>query len=81
MRIEYLSATRPMKYGRIAPPTTAVTIHDAASLVFSPSPRMPSAKCVGYMMDIKKKLKNSAATDSQPSGKITSVIITTLMTA
>ena len=47
------------------PPTIAVTMHEAASLVFSPSPRMAKAKWVGYMIDMKKKLNTSAATETE----------------
>src|SRR5690348_6786633 len=39
-----------------APPTIAMTSTDDASLRASPSPLTPSAKMVGYMIDMKKLL-------------------------
>ena len=71
MRIENPSASRPISSGAKAPPRIAITMNDEASLVRGPSPRMPKAKLVGYMIDMKKKLSNRASTGSQPRARIT----------
>ena len=53
--IPYLSATAPIIGGNTAPPATAITKKDEASLVFFPSDLIASAKIVGNIIDIKKK--------------------------
>ena len=55
---KYLSRTG-MISAAFTSPTMAVTIQEEASLVRSPSPWMANAKCVGYMIDMKKKLRIS----------------------
>ena len=65
-RIENVSANQPIKGGMSAPPTITITISKDPNLVCCPNPRMPSAKIVGYMIDMKKQLKKSAETESQP---------------
>jgi hypothetical protein len=55
----------------------AMTINDEASFDFSPNPKIPSEKMVGNMIDMKKKLKNTAATDIHPNlATITNIRIT-----
>ncbi len=49
-----------MNGGAIAPPTMDMTMSEEPSLVWSPSPRMPSAKIVGNMTDMKKNVPNNA---------------------
>jgi len=55
VRIECVSAMRPMNGAAIAPTTMDMTISDEPNLVWSPRPRMPSAKIVGYITDMKKR--------------------------
>lgn len=52
--MEEISAIHPISIGTIAPPATAITIIEEAFSRNSPSPLMPSANIVGYMIDIKK---------------------------
>ena len=55
--IELISEIHPMNGGKIAPPTIAITINEDAFFVCSPNPFIPSAKIVGNMIDIKKKIR------------------------
>jgi hypothetical protein len=48
------SAIAPITFGRIAPPIMAMTRKEDALFARCPRPKMPSAKMVGNMMDIKK---------------------------
>ena len=52
--MSYWSATAPISFGRIAPPMIAMTMNAEAFLARAPSPKMPSAKMVGNMIDMKK---------------------------
>ena len=49
-----LSATAPISFGRIAPPMIAMTMNADAFFARAPRPKMPSAKIVGNMIDMKK---------------------------
>src|ERR1700729_3294219 len=49
-----MSAIAPITFGKIAPPMMAITRKEDALLARCPRPKMPSAKMVGNMMDIKK---------------------------
>src|ERR1700757_850931 len=60
MRMEYRSAIWPMNGAAIAPPTIDITMSDEPSFVYSPRPRMPSAKIVGKPTDMKKNVPNIA---------------------
>src|SRR5690349_3335488 len=60
VRMECRSAMCPINGGATAPPTIDITISDEPSLVYSPSPRIPSAKIVGNPTDMKKKVANIA---------------------
>ncbi len=79
--MEATSASQPMSMGMMAPPTMAITMKAEALLVCGPSPWMPSAKMVGNMIDMKKKLAKSAPTEIQPSGAITKTMTSTLTAA
>src|SRR5277367_3652362 len=50
-------------------------MNDEPNFVFSPKPWIPSEKIVGYMIDMKKKLMKSPATESQPHEFIVKTII------
>ncbi len=52
--MDHTSAILPINIGITAPPATAITISEEPFSVFSFNPLMPTAKIVGYMMDIKK---------------------------
>src|SRR5690348_11123311 len=53
--------------GNTAPPATAITRKDAASLVLCPSDLIANAKIVGNIIDIKKKTPYSAISETQPN--------------
>src|SRR6202011_4976998 len=63
----YRSATAPITFGKIAPPMIAITMNDDAFFAHRPRPKIPSAKIVGNMIDMKKYVRNTHATDTQPS--------------
>lgn len=56
----------PIKGGKKAPPTMAMTIIDPPIFVWTPSPLILSAKLVGYISDIKKLVKNIVQTPIHP---------------
>ena len=58
-------ATRPIRYGKNAPPTTPIEIYDEACCVWAPNPFRPRLKMVGNMM-LKKKLSISRAINEGP---------------
>lgn len=64
--IELLSAIHPMNGGKTAPPTIDITMNDEAFFVFGPKSFIPSAKIVGNVMDMKKKIRYKAITESYP---------------
>ena len=74
-----LSAIAPITLGNTAPPIMAMTMNEDANFDFSPNPKMPSEKIVGNIIDMKKKLRNKAATDIQPNLAITTNIKITLI--
>src|ERR1700730_17695164 len=45
----------------------AITMNDDAFFAHRPRPKIPSAKIVGNMIDMKKYVRNTHATDTQPS--------------
>lgn len=49
-----VSAINPIKGGQKAPPATDITKNDAPFLVKVPKSRIPSAKMVGNITDMKK---------------------------
>jgi hypothetical protein len=49
-----MSAIAPITFGRIAPPIIAITRNEDALFARCPRPKMPRAKMVGNMMDMKK---------------------------
>ena len=51
----------------MAPPMMAMTMNAEAFFARAPRPKMPRAKMVGNMIDMKKKLRKTHATESQPS--------------
>lgn len=55
----------------MAPPTTAITIKEAAFFVWGPKSLIPKAKRVGYMIDIKKKIAYNDIREIQPNCKLT----------
>ena len=65
---------------RTAPPTIAITSSELASLVFTPSPRMPCAKIVGNKSDMKKLVSINAPTPIQPGNAIPTTARPVLMT-
>jgi hypothetical protein len=54
------SDTIPMNNGPIAPPRIAITKKEDATFVSSPSPFIPNAKIVGFIID----MKNGVATNA-----------------
>src|SRR5208337_3440102 len=77
--MSYRSATAPISLGRIAPPMIAMTIYAESLLARAPSPKIPSANIVGNMIDMKKYLRNTHATDTQPSFRNTTNVISTFI--
>ena len=65
------SPINPMSIGLKAPPATPITIYDEAFLVRVPMFESPSAKIVGNMIDIKKKVVYRAYNDILPRARIT----------
>src|SRR5450432_786318 len=61
-----LSAIKPIRGVKTAPPMIAITSSDPPSFVFGPSPFNPSAKIVGNISDIKKLVRNNAHNPIQP---------------
>ncbi len=52
-----------------APPMIAITISEPPSLAVSPSPRIPWAKIVGNISDMKKLVSSRAIIPVQPGNK------------
>ena len=65
------SPINPISIGLKAPPATPITIYDEAFLVRVPIFESPSAKIVGNMIDIKKKVVYRAYNDILPRARIT----------
>src|SRR5262249_29187544 len=64
-----MSAIAPITFGKIAPPIMAMTRKEDSFFDRSPRPKMPSAKMVGNMIDIKKYVPRKQNADSQPNFK------------
>src|SRR5271170_1245616 len=70
-----------MSFGRIAPPMIAITIKYDALFALVPKPKMPRAKIVGNMIDIKKKQRKMQITEIQPALQKISRQVSTLSSA
>ena len=65
------SAIAPINGGQKAPPATAITKNDDPFFVKAPKSRIPNAKIVGNIIDIKKYVENNAITEIVPKPKTT----------
>jgi len=70
-----------MIFGMSAPPMIAMTMNEAASFERLPRPKIPSAKIVGNMIDMKKKLRKRAMSEIQPSLRAMTAMSTVLAAA
>ena len=69
--MDEMSATQPINIGKTAPPTMDIIRNDDPFLVCGPRSFIARAKIVGNIMDIKKKIRNNATTETIPSPALT----------
>ena len=64
----------PINGGQKAPPATAITKNDDPFFVKAPKSRIPKAKIVGNIIDMKKYVENNATTEIIPKPSTTKTI-------
>ena len=69
--MEEISAIQPINIGKTAPPTIDMIKNDEPFLVCDPRSLMANANIVGNMIDIKKKVRNKATTETIPNPPLT----------
>jgi hypothetical protein len=72
------TAINPIRGGKKAPPTMAITINELPIFVFGPIPLIPNAKIVGNINDIKKLVMNNDINPTQP-GSTMAISISTIL--